>query len=91
MFFNNGSVVFFPIHDFLSFSRFTFCSCDNVSSWLLGSVSLGSLVFLFSEVGSSFSLDCFCHHLICLVLYYDFVHVFFYVFLVFQVQKTNRS
>ena len=43
-----------------TFSRFIFCSCDSVSSWLLGSVSFRNVVFSFSEVGSSFSLDCFC-------------------------------
>ena len=60
MFLNDGSVVFSLLMILFTFSIFIFCSCDSVSSWLLGSVSFGSVVFSFDEVGSSFSLDCFC-------------------------------
>ena len=38
-----------------TFSRFTFWSCDWVSSWLFGSVSFGSAVFSFAEVCSYFT------------------------------------
>ena len=60
MFLYDGRVVFSLLMILFTFFRFVFCSCDSVSSWLLGSVSFGSVEFLFSEVGSSFSLDCFC-------------------------------
>ena len=53
-------VVFSLFMILFTFSRFIFCSWDSVSSWLLGCVLFGSVVFSFSEVGSLFSLDCFC-------------------------------
>ena len=60
MFLNDGRIVFSLLMILFTFSRFIFCSCDSVSSWLLGSVSFGSMVFSFAEVCSSFLLDCFC-------------------------------
>ena len=60
MFLNEGRIVYSRLMILLIFSRFIFCSCDSVFTWLLGSVSFGSVVFSFSEVGNSFSLDCFC-------------------------------
>ena len=60
MFLNDGRVVFSLLMVLFTFSRFIFCSCDSVSSWLLGYIAFGSVVFSFSNVGCSFSLDCFC-------------------------------
>ena len=60
MFLNGGRVVFSLLMILFTFSRFIFCSCDSVSLCLLGCVLFGSLVFSFSEVESSSSLDCFC-------------------------------
>ena len=60
MFLNDGKVVFSLLLTLFTLSRFIFCSCDSVSSRLLGSISFGSVVFSFSEVGSYFSLDRFC-------------------------------
>ena len=60
MFLNEGRIVFSLFIILFTFSRFTFCSCDSVSSWLFDSVAFGSVVFSFAEVGGSFSLDCSC-------------------------------
>ena len=60
MFLNEDRKVFSLLMILFIFSRFTFGSCDCVSSWLFGSVSFGSVVFSFVEVCCSFSLDCFC-------------------------------
>ena len=60
MFLNEGRIVFSLLMILFTFSRFIFCSCDSVSSWLLCRVSFGNVVFSFAEVCSSFSLDCFC-------------------------------
>ena len=45
---------------FYSFSRFSFCSCDSVCSELFGCALFGYVAFLFSKLGSSFRLGCFC-------------------------------
>ena len=50
MFLNEGRIVFSLLMIIFTFSRFIFCSCDRVSSWLFGSVSLGSVVFSFAVV-----------------------------------------
>ena len=54
MFPYDGSLVFSLFTILFTFSTFVFCSCDSVSS-----VSLGSVAFLFSIVGSSFLVCCF--------------------------------
>ena len=50
MFLNEGRIVFSLFMILFTFSRFTWCSCDSVSSWLFDSVSFGSVVFSFAEV-----------------------------------------
>ena len=60
MFLNEGIIVFSALMIIVTFSRFNFCSCDSVSSWLFGSVLFGSVVFSFAEVCGSISLDCVC-------------------------------
>ena len=60
MFLNDGREVFSLFMILCAFSRFMFCSCDYVSLWLFGCALFGSVVFSFSEVSSSFSLDFFC-------------------------------
>ena len=86
MFLNDGRVVFSQLMILFIFSNMSFV----IAIVLLGCVSFGSVVFSFSKVGSSFSLDCFClTPLNVSILYYTFVYVFFDGFLVFQGQKTN--
>ena len=92
MFLNESRIVFLLLMILFTFSRFTFYSCDSVSSWLFGSVSFGSLMFSFAEVCSSFSLDRFCLTPLVvsgIVLYFCFS--IFDGFLVIQGQKTNPS
>ena len=59
MFLNDGRVVFSLLMILFTFSRFVFCSCDSVSSWLLGSALFGRVVFSFSEVGRFFFVGLF--------------------------------
>ena len=95
MFLNEGRIVFSLLMILFTFSRFIFCSCDCVSSWLLDSVSFGILEvwsFHLLKFADLFHWIVFVrHHLISLVLYYIFLNVFFDGFLVIQVQKTNLS
>ena len=59
MFLNDGEVVFSLFRILYKFSRFNFCSCDNICSGLFGCV-FGCVEFPFSEDGGSFRLGCFC-------------------------------
>ena len=60
MFLNDSKVVFLLFIILFTFSRFIFCSCDNVSFGLLGCAWFGRVAFSFSDVGSSFLFRCFC-------------------------------
>ena len=55
MFLSDDKVVFSPFIILFEFSSFIFCTCVSVCTDLFGCVA-----FLFSEVGDSFRLDCFC-------------------------------
>ena len=50
MFLNEDRIVFSLLMILFTFSRFIFCPCDSVSSWLLVSVSFGSVVFSFGSI-----------------------------------------
>ena len=89
MFLNEGTVVFSLFMILFVFSRFIFCSCDSISSWLLGCVLFGSVVFSFSEVGIFFFVGLFLFDVSGTVLWF-YVCVFD-GFLRFQSQKTNPS
>ena len=89
-FFNEGRIVFSQLMILFTFSIFTFCSYDSVSTWLFRNVSFGRLMF--SRFAVLFRCIVFVwHHLMHQVLCYSFVSVFFYGFLVIQGQKTNHS
>ena len=59
MFLNDDKVVFLLFIILFKFSRFTFCSCDNVCFGLFGCALFGCVGFPFSEVGGSFLLGYF--------------------------------
>ena len=63
MFLSDSKVVVSPFVILFTFSNFTFCFCVSVCSGLFGWVLY--VVFLFSKVGGSFRLDCFCLLILC--------------------------
>ena len=60
MFLSDGKEVFLSFIILFKFSKFIFYPCISVCSVLFGCVPFGCGVFLFSEVGGSFSSDCSC-------------------------------
>ena len=60
VFLSEGKVDFSPFIILFKFSRFTFRSWISVCSGLFSCAFFGWVVFLFSEVGGSFRLGCFC-------------------------------
>ena len=94
MFLNDGKVVFSLFKILIKFLRVNFCYCVNVSSRLFCCVVFGWVGFPFSDVGGSFWMLFFCLLIFDVpvtVLFLLFDHLFFGVFQLFQVLKTNPS
>ena len=70
MFPNDGKVIISLFIILFKFSRFNFCSCDNVCSGLFGWAVFGCVEFSFSEGGGSFQMgNCVCYYLMSQVMY----------------------
>ena len=70
MFLNDDRLVFSLLVILFTFSRFVFCFCDSVSSWLLGSVHLEVWCFHFPKLAVLFRWIVFVwHNLMYMILY----------------------